>query len=568
MKFNKIFISAGIAAAALGMASCTGDLDLMPTDPKSETPDKFANNPMLYMQQVMADVYMQYATYGVNGDNTLSSMDGGMSTFQRSLFNLEEIPTDETNWIPVGDAIDHTFQYGIWTPSTTVIAGAYARLITNVTLCNQFIQTNFSCTTDEEQKMFEEFSRQCRIMRDATYFYLIDLWGNVPWADESVTPGSIAPQLSSNFNEGRRLVFERVTEDLEELVAWYKTNDPNNKPPYGYCGLDLAEAMLVKFYLNAEVYTGTARWKDCYDHAQAIIGRLGKGGFEGSGLTHAYHQNFSYNNKEFAIGGASAINEIIWTIPQENPTNSSTNQGLLSYANGTLMCNGFIGNPDPNKKQVLCSLAEYNSGDGWKCMTARREFTEKFDWNANYTYSPDLRTRWWKTAAHDFDINNGVLDQDHWGDNGFLPVKYTNWYIDDNGNTNEELSPAATDQLGVDYAMVRLAEIYLSAAEAALQGGGDKATALSYVNLIRKRAGLDTYTSINLNELRDERCRELYTECVRRSDLIRYNQWVSGYTWAWKNNTRAGADYPSNWNVYPLPSTVVARNGYVQNPGY
>ncbi len=568
MKFNKIFISAGIAIATLGMASCTGDLDLTPTDPNSETPDKFAEDPMLYMQQVMADVYMQYATYGINGNNTLESMDGGMSTFQRSIFNLEEIPTDEANWLPVGDAIDHNFQYGIFNSSTTALAGAYARLITNVTLCNQFMQTDFGCVAGEQTQRFEEFSRQCRIMRDATYFYLIDMFGNVPWADVNVTPGSVAPQLSSNFAEGRREVFNRVTEDLEDVVAWYKNNDPSNRPPYGYVGLDVAEAMLVKFYLNAEVFTGTPRWKECYDHAQAVISRLGKGGFKNTGLCNAYHQNFAYNNKAFTIGGSSDINEIIWTIPQENPANTTTGQGLLSYANGTLMCNGFIGDPDPNKKQVDMTKARYNSGNGWKCMTARREFTEVFDWNANFTYSPDLRTKWWGTAAHQFDINNGVLDQDHWGDNGFIPVKYTNWYIDDNGNVNEALSPATTDQLGVDYAMLRLAEIYLSAAEAALQGGGDKGTALTYVNYIRERAGLDPYTTINLPELQNERCRELYTECTRRTDLIRYGKWTSGYTWAWKYGQRAGTDYPANWNVYPLPATVVARNGYVQNPGY
>ena len=140
-------------------------------------------------------------------------------------------------------------------------------------------------------------------------------------------------------------------------------------------------------------------------------------------------------------------------------------------------------------------------------------------------------------------------------------MKYTNWSINDDGTVNEAASPEATDQLGGDYAMIRLAEIYLSAAEAALHGGGDASKALEYVNIIRKRAGLSDYPSLNLGDLQDERCRELYTEATRRSDLIRYGKWISGYSWSWKNQVAEGADFQSNFNVYPLPSTTCARNG-------
>ena len=116
--------------------------------------------------------------------------------------------------------------------------------------------------------------------------------------------------------------------------------------------------------------------------------------------------------------------------------------------------------------------------------------------------------------------------------------------------------------------MIRLAEIYLSAAEAAYNGFGDKGKALTYVNNLRERAGLAPYTSLNLTELQDERCRELYTESTRRTDLIRYGKWLSGYNWAWKHNVRNGADFDPYFIVYPIPSTTAARNGYTQNPGY
>lgn len=160
-------------------------------------------------------------------------------------------------------------------------------------------------------------------------------------------------------------------------------------------------------------------------------------------------------------------------------------------------------------------------------MVARPEFVEKFDWNEDYSVSPDKRTEWWATSKQGFAIDNISLSQADWGKNGYLAVKYTNWAFNDNG-VDKENSPAPTDQLGGDYAVIRLAEIYLSAAEAILNGGGSSnAQALEYVNYIRERAGMETYTSLNLTQLQDERCRELYTENVRRSDLIRYGKWLS-----------------------------------------
>ena len=569
MKLNRILISGGLAVA-MSLGSCTGDLDLLPTNPNDITSGTFPQNPTEYMERTIGMVYLDFATYGYgtndDGSNILGSMDGGMSTFQRAIFNMEEIPSDEANWIPSGDAIPPTFQYGLIPANDNVVMGVYSRLMANVGLANNFLQTDFGITTDAEQKLFEDFSRQARILRAACYFYLISIYGNVPWAGDDVTIGSIPPQLSTNFAEGRRLVTNEVVSELEEIVNWYKQNDPDNTPYYGYVGLDAAEALLVKFYLNAEVFTGTPEWQKCWDHAEAIIARRGHGGFRNSGLCNAYHQNFGYNNKQFALGGSSDINEILWVIPQEVP-GVNNGQGIKSYANGGFMCNAWIGDA-PSDKPFTCTQAEYNSPNGWKCMSARRQFVEVFDWDANYTSSPDIRVKWWKTAADGFNINNDVFTQAAWGENGFLAVKYTNWNILDNGEVDTDNVPVAADPLGIDYAMIRLAEIYLSAAEAALNGGGDRAKALTYVNYIRERAGMPAYETINLPELQNERQRELYTECTRRTDLVRYGKWVSGYTWNWKYNVKNGTDFPSYFNVYPLPATVVTRTGYVQNPGY
>ena len=572
MKLNKFFIAGGILAASLSLGSCVGDLDLMPTNPNDITSGSFSENPEQYMREVLADVYLNVSTFGPNGDNILGSMDGGMSTFQRAIFNLEEVPSDEANWQPTADAIPHNLTYGIVAANETFILGSYQRMMVESSLCNQFIQTDFHLENAEQEQLREEFVRQVKILRSGMYFYLVSEFGNVPYNDENVMIGDVAPQLSSDFNTGRRMVTENVVNTLEEIVSWYKENDPNNNPPYGYVGLDVAEALLVKFYLNYEVFTGTPAWDKCFSHAQALIKRRQGSGFQNSGLAQNYAQCFSYNNR------TAAVDEIIWRIPQvtaadnteNNPNgviNGTGNVGVQSWANGGFMINGFIGDTTDDSP-FQCHQADYNSANGWKCMSARRQFVEVFDWDADYAVSPDQRTKWWKTAADGFNINNDDLTQPAWGTNGFLPVKFTNWYIENDGSVNRAMSPAAVDPLGIDYGMIRLAEIYLSAAEAALHGGGSTADALTYVNYVRERAGMPAYTSINLTELQNERQRELYTECTRRTDLIRYGKWISGYNWNWKHQAKEGADFSSNFIVYPLPANVVTINGYVQNPGY
>lgn len=564
MKLYKLFIAGGVMAASMSLTSCVGDLDLEPTSPNDITVGTFEQDPEMYMRQVFADVFFQCSTFGVNGNNTLSSMDGGMSTFQRAVFNMEEVPTDEADWLPQSDVIPWNWQFGILTSTDAPVMGTYSRMMVISTLCNQFIQEDFKLKTPEQEALREEFVRQVKIIRSAMYFYLVSEYGNVPMNDETVAVGTVAPQLSTDFKTGRRLVTEKVVNTLEEIVAWYKANDPNNKPPYGYVGLDVAESLLVKFYLNYEVFTGTPAWDKCYQHAVAVINRMQGQGFVASdgvstGLAYDYFQNFSYNNRD--------QHEIIWRIVSQNAdTNkemTGVDAGVINWANGGFMIMAWIGGD---------LLNYYNTGNGWKCMVARTQLVEAFeDWDASWGTCPDYRVKWWQTSANGRTRLNPTMTLDTWEETGYLPVKYVNWYIDDNGATQTTLSPASgstTETVCLDYGMIRLAEIYLSAAEAALNGAASNDIALQYTNYIRERAKLEPWSTINLTTLRQERQRELYTECVRRTDLIRYGQWISGYNWNWKYGVADGTDYPSNMNVYPLPATVVQLNGYTQNPGW
>ena len=121
--------------------------------------------------------------------------------------------------------------------------------------------------------------------------------------------------------------------------------------------------------------------------------------------------------------------------------------------------------------------------------------------------------------------------------------------------------------------LIRLAEVYLMYTESYIMGGvGNATNALDYVNVVRRRAGLGNWTPADLtaDNILDERCRELYWELTRRSDLVRHGKFSgSAYNWSWKNNEVSGAPFAATMDLFPIPSNVIAAQpDFVQNPGY
>jgi hypothetical protein len=98
---------------------------------------------------------------------------------------------------------------------------------------------------------------------------------------------------------------------------------------------------------------------------------------------------------------------------------------------------------------------------------------------------------------------------------------------------------------------------------------------LTYVNSIRTRAfngagGNISQGQLTLQFILDERGRELYWECTRRTDLVRYDQLTGGsYLWQWKGNDKDGVPTPSYRDVFPIPAREITGNpNLTQNQGY
>jgi hypothetical protein len=114
-----------------------------------------------------------------------------------------------------------------------------------------------------------------------------------------------------------------------------------------------------------------------------------------------------------------------------------------------------------------------------------------------------------------------------------------------------------------DLPIFRYADILLLKAEAILRGATATMgqTPVSLANMVRARAKATPYTTIDLNELLDERARELAFEGWRRNDLIRFGKFEE--PWGVKTNTDVRK------RILPIPTEQIVLNPLLeQNPSY
>ena len=88
--------------------------------------------------------------------------------------------------------------------------------------------------------------------------------------------------------------------------------------------------------------------------------------------------------------------------------------------------------------------------------------------------------------------------------------------------------------------------------------------ALAEVNELRVLRDATPLGYVSLDDMIDERGRELYVEFFRRNDLIRFCQFTKD--WEFKDPAAVG---DTNKNLFQIPLTALLSNpNLVQNPGY
>jgi hypothetical protein len=282
-------------------------------------------------------------------------------------------------------------------------------------------------------------------------------------------------------------------------------------------------------YLNAQVYTGTAKWTEAITYSKKVI----EAGYE---LESDYRQLMLADNN---VGNT----EVIWTL---NYDGLSTR----NYGGTTFLVNASVGGDMDQNASGLTS---------WAGLRTTKNLPLLFpDFNGN----TDKRAQFFQQKLE--------IDQISEFKDGFAVTKYRN--RTQAGGFGKDPDKTFSD---IDFPVFRLPEMYLIYAEAVLRGGtgGDVPTAVNYMNLIRTRAYQNSnnpIVSISLDFIIDERARELYWEGFRRTDLVRFGRFTEGtYLWPWKGGVKLGTAVGSYRNIYPIPAPEVGSNPNIrQNPSY
>ena len=172
MNFNNFKYILPVAALALtaGLSSCVGDLDVTPIDPSTTmSVDEAGLYTKCYANMALA------GNSGANGDCDIDGLDGGTTGFVRQMWNANELTTDEAicGW---GDPGIPQFNYNTWDASHPMLQGFYYRLYVGITYCNHYLDVCAGIDATREAEV--------RFLRALYYYFLMDCYGNVPFATE------------------------------------------------------------------------------------------------------------------------------------------------------------------------------------------------------------------------------------------------------------------------------------------------------------------------------------------------------------------------------------------------
>ncbi len=518
-----------LLALGVVMVSCTDDLNQIPhinTQPNAGEVYGDAAN----YKKVLAKIYASYVIAGQElggGNADISSVNG--YDFLRGYFNLQEAATDEVanTWLQ-GDKIAG-LTYITWDANDPWVSDTYYRTYYSITLCNEFIR---NCSDDKisgfsqtEQNEIRTYKAEARFHRAMFYYFVIDLFGKGPFVNENTPIGAYIPEAYS-----RKQLFEYIESELLAIS--------DQLPPveYGRVNNAVVWTLLAKLYLNAGVYTGTERYTDCITYCKKVMNA-------GYSLEPDYAKLFNADNH-------NRTNEIIFPLIVDS-------EHTVSWGATTYIACGACGNSSTQDP------AKYGLTNGWGMFRVRGELPALF---GDVTASKDSRCLFYVDGQTQY-LDKAIDDQSC----GYFSEKFTN--LTDKG---EQASNTGAVGVNTDYPMFRLADVYLMLAESVLRGGvgATREEALTLLNLLRERAygdksGNIVDTEMSLQYIIDERARELHFECTRRTDLIRFNMFITNeYLWQWKGGVKGGRAVDKKYNVYPIPHAELSANPNLKNENY
>lgn len=515
-----------LAAMALsfGLTSCVGDLNVTPIDPNIVLPEDVLNNEGAF-NQLLAKCYQGLACSASDGPDSspdISGVDGGYGQYVRAMFHLQCLATDEAVccW---NDQTLYDIHNLCWSTSDTFVAAAYYRVFFQIGLCNEFIRkANEAVISDFSHK--GQYIAEARALRLLSYYHAIDLFGNVPFFTENDSVGSQGPKQISRAD-----LWDWMVTECQQLISGSDL-PAAGKTEYGRIDKGAVQMILAKLYLNAEVWKGENHYADCASVCKDLMAEYQ--------LHDNYLDLFGADNHLFTKTTTYNGDEIIFVVPQDGRNIRSygaTNYIIFACTGGDMDAAGTMG-----------------ISSGWGGLSLTKAFVDKFE-------AADVRANFY------IEYGKEIPDISTYTSGGYKSMKFRN--INHDGSAAQEAGFVDTD-----FPVFRVADAYLMLAECAARGAADAGEGLKAINAVRTRAHLSELGAggLNLQNVLDERARELYHELVRRQDLVRFGQFTTAdYLWDYKGGVADGKAVDSKYNLYPLCSSDVNANGNLtQNAGY
>lgn len=510
---------------------------------------------------------------GNDGNADFSIDDAGKSTLLRNLFNFNEVPTDEAVcWWSDGGIAD--VAYNKFDPGNATLKNLYYRLMSNISYENHFLSLD---AAKADRTKYAEV----RVLRAYNYFLMLDFFGDPTFIDKisPETPRQ-AHSYNSKFEEGKTYTRAELLQlGREFLFNWVESEllaaepdlleakpETDTDPDYGRVDKGTCWLLLSRLYLNAGTYLNNdgqnnQYWDKALEYAERVINSDYKL-FDDSKMSNEAKAN-GYKPYDLLFMG-------------DNGSNGASCEALLPLMQDGDKTQGYGGSMFfvaalwDGTMQTVTDKNAATTANSWSGMRVRPQFVEKF-----FTHPKDVVN---KKASEIRAMNvddRAIL----WGKDRTLEIGANDKFVKGiatpkwNNNYSNDGTPHDSYNVDIDFFLFRVAEAYLNAAEAEMHLNGESsAKAKKYIDALRNRAHARPRASYTLNDVLDERARELYCEGLRRTDLIRFNQFGGSqatYNWELKGGSINGTTFAKTYNVYPLPSSEVLSNkNLTQIDGY
>ncbi|QNR83389.1 RagB/SusD family nutrient uptake outer membrane protein [Pedobacter riviphilus] len=462
------------------------------------------------------------------------------------------------------------------------LSNIWNRCFEGIQRCNRTLKVLASLQAGSGSTKFDdarakEIQGEARLLRGHYYFFLVRIFKMVPYVTEA---------NSGTFVPNDKDIYPNIVDDLQFAVANLSITKPKNQK--GRVDKYAAQAYLGKVFLYQKKYT------EAYDLLNAVI--LAKPSL----VDMPYTDNFDITKED----GPETIMSVQHSVGTDGTGGDNGNVGDMlnfPYGNAPINCCGFF--------QPTIDLANSFKVDALGLPLLDGSYRTN-PYKSDYGLTGTDKTNYAvdKTLALDPRIEStigrrgvpyrdwGLMPGDTWirdASNGgpFLAVKNTI----DASQISSGTAPGSSNVTGLNVNLIRLADVYLMAAECAVEKG-DLPRALTLVNAVRARAAKITPRDINgtpaaaykvsqyisfpndtyaRNAVRFERRLELAMEGHRFFDLVRwgiakqtlesYFSFEGGYF-----NYLKGITIETRDDYFPLPQDQIDRsNGTLkQSPGY